>query len=34
MTVRAADQAETAAFLASEREYWSKLVASIGFERQ
>ncbi|MFN3891191.1 MAG: Bug family tripartite tricarboxylate transporter substrate binding protein [Beijerinckiaceae bacterium] len=34
MTIRATNPAETAAFLTSERAYWSKLVADIGFESQ
>lgn len=34
MTIRATNPAETAAFLKSERAYWSKLVADIGFVSQ
>ncbi len=34
MTIRATNPAETEAFLKSERAYWSKLVADIGFKSQ
>jgi len=34
MTIRATNPADTAKFLASERAYWTKLVADIGFESQ
>lgn len=34
MTIRATGPAETGAFLTSERAYWSKLVADIGYESQ
>lgn len=34
MTVKGSNSAETGAFLTSERAYWSKLIADIGFESQ